>query len=58
MQAGEVLGGERMRDLISRNRDQSLEENLDALIGEAIRWRGSGQLHDDVAIVAAELVGG
>ncbi len=56
-QDGEVLGGERMRDLISRNRDRQLEESLDALIAEAIRWRGSGQLHDDVAIVAAELVG-
>ncbi len=56
-QDGEVLGGERMRDLISRNLDRQLEESLDALIAEAIRWRGSGQLHDDVAIVAAEMVG-
>ena len=56
-QDGEFLGGERMRDLISRNRTRKLEDSLDALIAEAIRWRGSGQLHDDVAIVAAELVG-
>jgi sigma-B regulation protein RsbU (phosphoserine phosphatase) len=56
-QEGEVLGGERMRNLISRNRDRKLEESLDALIDEAVRWRGSGQLHDDVAIVAAELLG-
>ena len=56
-QQGEVLGSERMRDLISRNLDRQLEESLDALIAEAIRWRGSGQLHDDVAIVGAEMVG-
>ncbi len=36
-QDGEVLGGERMHDLISRNRDRQLEESLDALIAEAIR---------------------
>ena len=57
-QAGEVLGGERMQKLISGHRGQPLEQSLDALIEEAVRWRGSGQLHDDVAIVAAELLEG
>ena len=46
-----------MRELISRNRDRNLEDSLDALIDEAVCWRGSGQLHDDVAVVAVELLG-
>lgn len=52
---GEILGGERVMGKIGSQLQAPLGDSLDALVAEVVRWRGSERLHDDVAIVTAEL---
>jgi sigma-B regulation protein RsbU (phosphoserine phosphatase) len=52
---GEILGQERVMGTIGAQAGAGLEASLDALVGEVVRWRGSEKLHDDVAVVAAEV---
>ena len=53
--AGEDLGRERMCAVLEKSAGGTLELSIDALISEAVRWRGSENLADDVALVAMEV---
>ncbi len=53
--AGEDLGRPRMCATLETAAAGSLELSIDALISQAIAWRGSKNLADDVALVAMEI---
>ncbi len=52
---GEDLGRKRMCVVLEEAATGTLELSMEALIGEAVNWRGSENLADDVALVAMEV---
>jgi sigma-B regulation protein RsbU (phosphoserine phosphatase) len=57
-EAGQMFGQEQMTAVIAEHRTAQLHASMDALIEAVVSWRGSEHLHDDVAIVAVEMLGG
>jgi phosphoserine phosphatase RsbU/P len=53
--AGEQFGDARVLEAIGRCRSEPLQEGTDALLGEVVRWHGSGRPQDDVSILAVEI---
>ncbi len=54
--AGEDLGRPRMCATLEKTAGGSLELSIDAWISQAVAWRGSENLADDVALVAMEVL--
>ncbi len=52
---GEDLGRKRMCAALEKVAAGTLELSMETLIGEAVKWRGSENLTDDVALVAMEV---
>jgi sigma-B regulation protein RsbU (phosphoserine phosphatase) len=53
--SGEEFGIERLRAAIVRNRGETLERSLDAILAELADWSGGDQFKDDVSILAVEM---
>ncbi len=51
--SGERFGEVRLKEAISRCRAGPLQEGVDALLAEIVRWSGSERPQDDISIVAA-----
>jgi len=56
--SGEEFGDQRFVNSIVRHSGESLDESLDALISEVLKFGGGGEFADDVCVVATELVAG
>ncbi|HVK15150.1 MAG TPA: SpoIIE family protein phosphatase [Gemmataceae bacterium] len=54
--AGEQFGDARLLDAIERLRSEPLQESTHALLGEIARWHGSGKAHDDISVLAVEVL--
>jgi sigma-B regulation protein RsbU (phosphoserine phosphatase) len=52
---GSFFGAPRLAETLERLRDRSLEESVDALVGELRSWCGDKGPADDVSLVALEL---
>jgi phosphoserine phosphatase RsbU/P len=53
--AGEPFGDARFQAAMVRGRSEPLMEGTDALLGEIVRWHGSGRPQDDISILAVEM---
>jgi serine phosphatase RsbU (regulator of sigma subunit) len=51
--SGERFGEARLKEAISRSKAEPLQEAVDALLAEIVRWSGSERPQDDISIVAA-----
>ena len=54
---GDQFGDARMLAVVASAADAGLEGTVDALVREVAAWGEGGQVRDDVAIVAAEILG-
>ncbi len=53
--AAEQYGPERLREAAVRRLEASLDESVEALVEDVLRWRGGTRLSDDVAIIGLEV---
>ncbi len=51
----EQFGRDRLADSVAHGRRETLEQSVRSLIAAVIRWRGGGELRDDLSILAVEL---
>ena len=53
---GNEFGEERLVEILSRHRDESLDLVLDVIEREVDRWRGGAPPHDDLTLVLVRAV--
>jgi sigma-B regulation protein RsbU (phosphoserine phosphatase) len=53
---GEHFGARRLLGALEQTRHLPLEESLQALLANVEEWRGNSPLHDDLGLLAAEIV--
>jgi sigma-B regulation protein RsbU (phosphoserine phosphatase) len=55
--SGDGFGEDRLQAVVARKRELTLDESLDALIGDITAWHGSDRFSDDLSIAALEIHG-
>jgi len=53
--AGEPFGEARLLAAVEHERSEPLHDGTEALLGEIVRWHGSGRPQDDISILAVEV---
>ncbi len=47
---------ERLQDAVRKSQALELEESLNPLVAEVVKWRGDEHLKDDVSVLAVEIL--
>jgi len=55
--SGDGFGEDRLQAVVARKQELTLDESLDALIGDITAWHGSDRFSDDLSIAALEIHG-
>ena len=53
--SGDGFGDDRLQAVVARKQELTLDESLDALIGDITAWHGSDRFSDDLSIAALEI---
>jgi serine phosphatase RsbU (regulator of sigma subunit) len=55
--SGDGFREDRLQAVVARKQELTLDESLDALIGDITAWHGSDRFSDDLSIAALEIHG-